>query len=217
MITLTEAAAEKCLAPGWLDDVARKPGTSLIGKLLNLVDSAEKIDPDGKMHKKLTEAQKRKVRNSLLEIDTDMQRLLKGDPSIAERDPNKKEFYNEEEKRAEMRRRTLARPQSDPPFAKTPGVVLEDQEERVFEARGGEVGSGGGAVTRGAPNSHGTVIHKGRFGSGGGGGGSRSPRVIVIPPPQRPAAPSRTGTGGFGELRPLARTPIAQAHPGRCP
>jgi hypothetical protein len=179
--------------PGWLDDIPdRKPQTSIIKRLIELVDSAEKIDPEGKMHKKITDDQKETVRKTLLEIDFDMQRLLKGDPSIAERDPNKKEYFSEEEARDAMRDRTMARPKPKPPFAKTPGVVKKDKDERVYEERGGEVFDGGGGVNTGTQNRHGTVIHRGKF-TRGGGGGPRTPpppKVINIPPSKRPAPPA---------------------------
>lgn len=179
--------------PGWVDDLDREPQTSIIKRILRLVDSVDEIDPEGKMHKKISDADKDKIRSTLMEIDFDMQRLIQGDPSIAERDPNKKKYVTEDEEREALRDRTMARPKPKPPFAKTPGVVKKDKDERVYEERSGRMLEGGQAVNAGTPTPHGTVIHRGKFyrsGRTGRGRGVRTPKIIVVPPSQRPAPPA---------------------------
>ena len=134
------------------------------------------------MHQKLTDAQKRQVRNTLLEIDYDMQRLIQGDPSIAERDPNKKGPSTKQEALEEMRKRTLVRPGPQPPLARTPGIVLKRTTGPATAAspptpQAQSIGNSGAART-GKQNKHGTVIHKGRSTRGQSGPRPRSPRVI---------------------------------------
>ncbi len=193
LIAMPGAVRERCVKPGWLDDQARrKPQTSLLARVLHMVETAGHVDPDGEMHQKLSEGQLKMVRNTLLEIDYDMQRLLGGDPTIAERDPKKdplkSPWLTDEDKRELLQKRTLLRPKPEPPFAKTPGIELKDKEERVVHIKDGTAQNHSRAVNTGTRNSHGTVIYRAGGNRGSARGGIR-PRVINIPPPRKPTPP----------------------------
>ena len=180
LVALPEVARKCVYGPGWLDDIPnRKASTSFLARVLEMLDSVDEIDPKGEMHEKLTDAQKREVRNTLLEIDFDMQRLLRGDPTIAERDPKKKRPSSKQEA---LQERTLVRPGPQPPLARTPGIVLKQSTGPAAVAspptpQAQSIGNSGAART-GKQNKHGTVIHKGRSTRGQSGPRPRSPRVI---------------------------------------
>lgn len=204
LVALPKTARGRHVSHGWLDDqILRTPKTSLLARILHLVETADQIDADGKMHQKLTDKQLWEIRRAVTEIDHDMQRLLTGDPTIAERDPNKDPIKNPwlttEEKRELLQRRTVEGQKPKPPLAKTPGVVKKEKEDRVIHVGDGDVGVRTRAVVRGTVNRHGTVIHRSGI-SRSSGRGARTPRVIEFkPPPQPPAPPAEPEPAGAGE------------------